>query len=702
MFDPNSRELTKYGVRVHLHDQPVQVLATLLARPGEVVTREELRQQLWQSGTFVDFENGLNSAVNRLREALCDSAKMSRYIETIPRHGYRFIASVSSEPSESATESCPASEPGHAGVASSASHFDGSRLVVAAGIFALVALMPFAAWHSSRRSTATLAISRPAKPVPLVTFADGSQWLPAFSPDGLHVAYAFQAATGWYLEMKDVGTDARLRLTQHPASFPPGPAWSPDGRQIAFARAGVSDDRGIFLISAVGGPEKKLRSLAAWPVPQRLISWSPDGQWIAFADEVHSDSEQRPGVRGPNAIYLISPGTLETRQLTNPAPGDFGDAAPTFSPDGTVLAFVRTNVDSHDEIYTVPFEGGTPSRLVTDGIWTNGLAWTQDGTSIVFDRSFAGGFQLCRVSSTGGKLSTIDLPSTNINILEPAVWRDRLAFESHETHETVGRIALNASHPELPATSVASTRRETAGRYSPDGERIAFLSDRTGTDELWMTDSDGANPIQLTHLGIPLVDLSWDPTGSAIAVSATCGKVFLVQRETQSVRVVFAGLPFADEHVPNIAFSRNGNFLYVLSQPGAGVNYELLKVPISGGAPVKVMDGRLTNFAESMDGSTLFYSHGRAIWKRPSEGGAEQFVAPTSDIWDVRSDGLYLLTDSSSIERYSFDGKRLSRVATLDHFDVKFPMSISPDARWALLGYRQRQTVEIDMIQHFD
>jgi len=139
-----------------------------------------------------------------------------------------------------------------------------------------------------------------------------------------------------------------------------------------------------------------------------------------------------------------------------------------------------------------------------------------------------------------------------------------------------------------------------------------------------------------------------------------------------------------------------------LSQPGAGVNYELLQVPISGGAPVKVMDGRLTNFAESMDGSTLFYSRGRAIWKRPSEGGAEQFVAPTSDIWDVRSDGLYLLTDSSSIERYSFDGKRLSRVATLGHFDVKFPMSISPDARWALLGYRQRQTVEIDMIQHFD
>jgi Tol biopolymer transport system component len=217
-------------------------------------------------------------------------------------------------------------------------------------------------------------ISQQLRPIPLVTFANGSQWLPAFSPDGSRVAYSWQAETGWYLEVKDVGADTHLRLTPSPAGFPPGPTWSPDGRQIAYARAAASDNRGIFVISAIGGPEKKLRSLAPWRVPQRVVSWSPDGRWIAFADETRADSGATPSSRGPNAIYLISPETLETRQLTHPAPGDFGDSAPTFSPHGLTIAFVRTKADSHDEIYRIALDGSSPCPLVTEGLWTNGLA----------------------------------------------------------------------------------------------------------------------------------------------------------------------------------------------------------------------------------------------------------------------------------------------------------------------------------------
>jgi Tol biopolymer transport system component len=171
-----------------------------------------------------------------------------------------------------------------------------------------------------------------------------------------------------------VGADTHLRLTPSPAGFPPGPTWSPDGRQIAYARAAASDNRGIFVISAIGGPEKKLRSLAPWRVPQRVVSWSPDGRWIAFADETRADSGATPSSRGPNAIYLISPETLETRQLTHPAPGDFGDSAPTFSPHGLTIAFVRTKADSHDEIYRIALDGSSPCPLVTEGLWTNGLA----------------------------------------------------------------------------------------------------------------------------------------------------------------------------------------------------------------------------------------------------------------------------------------------------------------------------------------
>src|SRR5512147_1240829 len=93
-FDSRSRELRNNGVKVDVQDQPLRLLATLLDRPGELVTREELHRRLWPADTFVDFEHGLNAAVKRLRQALSDSADNPRFVETLPRRGYRFIAPI--------------------------------------------------------------------------------------------------------------------------------------------------------------------------------------------------------------------------------------------------------------------------------------------------------------------------------------------------------------------------------------------------------------------------------------------------------------------------------------------------------------------------------------------------------------------------------------------------------------------------------
>src|SRR4051812_14939175 len=96
-FDMRARELRKGGIRIRLQDQPFEILAMMLDRPGEVVTREELSQRLWPAGTFVDFEHSLNAAVKRLRAALGDDADNPRFVETMHRRGYRFIAPVESQ-----------------------------------------------------------------------------------------------------------------------------------------------------------------------------------------------------------------------------------------------------------------------------------------------------------------------------------------------------------------------------------------------------------------------------------------------------------------------------------------------------------------------------------------------------------------------------------------------------------------------------
>ncbi|MBV9146900.1 MAG: winged helix-turn-helix domain-containing protein, partial [Acidobacteria bacterium] len=108
--DLRSGELRKHGLKIKLHQQPFQVLTTLLERPGEVVTREELQARLWPSDTFVDFEVGLNSAVKKLREALHDSAETPRFIETLPRRGYRFIAAINNDSPAEAPAAVPPQE----------------------------------------------------------------------------------------------------------------------------------------------------------------------------------------------------------------------------------------------------------------------------------------------------------------------------------------------------------------------------------------------------------------------------------------------------------------------------------------------------------------------------------------------------------------------------------------------------------------
>src|SRR5258708_2683514 len=94
VFDETSGELRKHGVRVRLEGQPLQILTALIRQPGQLVTRDEFQHQLWESGTFVDFDHGLNAAMNRLRQVLGDSADHPRYIETLAGRGYRFIAAV--------------------------------------------------------------------------------------------------------------------------------------------------------------------------------------------------------------------------------------------------------------------------------------------------------------------------------------------------------------------------------------------------------------------------------------------------------------------------------------------------------------------------------------------------------------------------------------------------------------------------------
>jgi DNA-binding winged helix-turn-helix (wHTH) protein len=181
-LDRRSGELRKRGIRLKLQEQPLQILLLLLERAGEVVTREDIRRRLWPEDTFVDFDNAINSSVRKLRDALGDSAENPRYVETLARRGYRFLASNTNVPTEPPAPVAPIQE-------APRSWFKSKTLIwlaLAASVVSLTTVL-FQQWPSRQRRTASDALP---VPVPLTTYP-GFQWFPAFSPEGTRVAFAW-------------------------------------------------------------------------------------------------------------------------------------------------------------------------------------------------------------------------------------------------------------------------------------------------------------------------------------------------------------------------------------------------------------------------------------------------------------------------------------------------------------------------------
>jgi Tol biopolymer transport system component/DNA-binding winged helix-turn-helix (wHTH) protein len=692
--EPDLNTARLNGTAVRLEPKVMEVCLCLADHAGEVVSKELLFATVWPD-TFVT-EDVLVHAVSELRKTFRDNVRDPQFIETIPKRGYRLIAPVQRDIPENTEKTKPP-----APAVRSRYRFWIPCAVVLALVIAGASLSRFA-----RKTPARNATRAKFDAVPIVTYADGGQWLPAFSPDGTRMAYALRTPEAkWFLEMKILGQDTRIRLTPDGSMFPPAPAWSPDGTQIAFVRAGESDDRGLFVVSALGGPLRKLRSVSRWQTPQRMVSWSPDGRWLAFSDAAN-DPAKLPHKIGPNAIYLLSLETLEARQLTHPADDELGDAAPAFSPDGNTIAFVHTTAETRDELSLLPIGGGPIRKLIAPGIWTNGLAWSADGQSLVFDRSMDGGFRIWRTSIHGGDARKVDLPADRANLLEPALWKDHLAYEFHETLGTMGRVPLDHFVTQAPKFPMASTRYDHNGRYSPAGDQIAFISDRTGNDEVWLANADGSNALQLTHFrGAPLLDVSWAPDGHAIAASRAGGTVYLASVPSGSVRLIFNQQTSLGEG-ENIAFSRDGKYVYVISQPANRA--ELVKAPVDGGAPVKVLDEIVTRVVESPDGKTLFYSRPTSllaksrtgIWSRPVEGGQEKFVHAFANYWTILPGGLYVVDEETEqLEKYSLSGKHVQTVAKRGAFFLGRIFSIAPDARHALFDYDSHIFVEIDMVK---
>jgi Tol biopolymer transport system component/DNA-binding winged helix-turn-helix (wHTH) protein len=680
-------ELRKNGTQIRLQDQPMRVLVELLANAGRMVTRDELQQKLWPADTFVDFDVGLNTAIRKLRQALADDADSPRYIETLAKRGYRFIGIVEMP---AATPSPPRPAP-----LQWLSTTKSVRSVVAAGLIACALVSFFLFYRRSVRHEAVQTFVTPA-----VTNV-GEKYTPALSPDGQHLAFAWNGGAGPHsnVYVKVVGTEESLRLTNQ-ASLDFNPVWSPDGRYIAFCRIS-KDATGIYIIPALGGAERRVRD-ALWDDREfhevfwfGRLSWSPDGKLLAYSD--------RASRREAASIFLLSLDSLEVRRLTSPLRSR-GDYNPEFSPDGHTLAFLRDS-QGVQSIYTIPVFGGEEQRLTSDTTQKWGLAWTPDGREIVFAEV---GF-LWKITLRGGERKRLQFGQDGV---EPSIRGNRLVYVQLKLNHNIWRRELNslvsASSPER---IISSTRMESGPQFSPDGSKIAFESTRSGGYEIWLCRSDGSRLMQLTHFSPSVTGTPrWSPDGKQIAFDsrpAGNGDIFVIDSQGGPSRELTSER--SNEVVPS--WSRDGRWIYYASDRTGG--WEVWKMPSMGGTAVQVTrHGGFASF-ESPDGKFLYYAKGDSLpglWRIPTIGGEEVEVISSLEAgywgyWVVVENGIYYLDTVSkpAIAFFDIATNRTTRVFELENRPARDNpgLAVSPDNRMVLYTLLDALSSDVILVDNF-
>ena len=727
-LDPTSRELRKHGSLVKLQPQQFAVLLLLTERAGQIVSREEIHQHIWGNDTFVDFERGINFSINQIRAALGDDADKPRYVETIPRRGYRFIAPLESdEPRRADASALETPIPGDRESTASGDQdqinaspdvnaalpaaptrpFFAKGILIGLSLLAILAATLLGYRVLSTRAKHTPPKSQfPNMRITQLTSLPGNYRSPTFSPDGRQIAFVWDGENrgrgDLYVQL--IGGQKPLRLTYTTTGRVCCADWSPDGQQIVFGRC--NDGGGaVFVIPALGGSERKLTDVVCPWGDAGDAQWTADGKSLVLADSC------APGA--PRGIVVFSLQTGEKRCLHSPPAGDGEDLEPRLSPDEKTVAFLA----GAWPIYTVTFSGGNLRQLTHEFFHTDILEfmWSADGKYITFEPTRD---RMARVAASGGpvefeavypKIGALSRDHRRVAYVEPsdvwskspAVWRVKLA-------DAGGKVVSQ------DRILVSAAGGDDSAQLSADEQQLVFQSMRSGTHQIWRSNVDGSDPLQLTsfHQGYPGTP-RWSPDGKWIAFdygTTAPSQIYLVDSEGRNLHVLTSTSGNHRNSVPS--WSRDGKAVYFTSNRTG--NRQVWRRELSSGKETQIT--RHGGFAafESYDAKALYYSkfEGGGIWKLPAGGGLEERVTDSlhRGYWGqfaVTDNGLYFVDSDAkggpAIMYYNFQTRRLSSVLAFKQ--SPFPwlpnLTASRDGRTLFYAQVEFESNMISIVENF-
>ncbi|MBV8841720.1 MAG: serine/threonine-protein kinase [Bryobacterales bacterium] len=569
------------------------------------------------------------------------------------------------------------------------------------------------AWYERAAKNRNPGDTPPPSVVPLTSFA-GYKDFGSFSPDGRRIAFSWNGGKGGFggkperkIYTKTIGPDEPVQLT-FTAEDDRVPAWSPDGKYIAFCRAATQEPTpsryAVYVIPASGGQERKITEGGMG------VSWSEDGKALAVAGA--SDEA--------GAIFLFSLETGKRRQLTSPHLGF--DNLPVFSPDGRWVAFTRDFGFSAREIFVVPARGGTAKRLTFDREPTYGAAWTADSREIVFaSNRGSGGESLWRIATSGGT-STPLLTRPQGGGFYPSISRQghRLvyteAFKDTNIYAYDGPGFGSRAAPgpfRGPKGLILSSRRDDSPSISPDGERIAFVSKRTGNEEIWVCDRNGGRLAQLTSFKGPGTGTPrWSPDGRCIAFDSLAAgnpNIYVIKAEGRALSRLTSGP--SGNFMPSWSF--DGQWVYFKSDRSG--SDQIWRVPAMGGAATQVTRSGASEAFPSPDGKLVYFRKRPwgPLWTVPVEGGPEEPLPELQSFdkifrsWGIIERGIYFLsreeTPHQIIRFFSFASRQITPLVALEKEPIwDYPdVALSNDGRRLLYACLDQEINDLMMIENF-
>ncbi|MGA9901517.1 MAG: protein kinase, partial [Terriglobales bacterium] len=585
------------------------------------------------------------------------------------------------------------------------------RLVWALSVPVALVLATVGVWLIRSKNAAP---ELPLVAVPLTSYAGNESW-PTLSPDGTQVAFSWdgekQDKSDIYV--KQIGVEPPFRLTSD-AAMDYSPAWSPDGGFIAFLRELSHDKTDIVIVPQRGGPERilseikgSMQALTYGP----YLSWTPDSKWIVCPTPRSGDRLW--------ALHLFSTETGEQTELTSPPSSEVGDVAPAVSPDGRTLIFSRLSPDRFNATLWLLHLGegykplGKEEQIQSPGMTNIGAAWLPNGREFVFGSATGINYGLWRTAvSKGAVPRRLDLGSAGA---QPTISRlgNRLAFAVSTFNLHIWRIDLKGpgKEPSQPIRFISSTQYEYYPAFSPDGRRIAFMSERSGTDEIWICDSDGSKALQLTSFGgAAIYGPSWSPDSQSIAFTVAQKGM----KEDVYVVGVNGGAPRrmttnpAEDKWPY--WSHDGKWIYFSSTRSG--REEIWKMPASGGEAVQITRNSGDSPQESLDGKLLYYMKGWpeavSVWRAQADGSQETKVLDSvhgEGQWAVVKEGIYFFRTPdkmghSDICFYEFATGQTRKILTIQR-PVDNHIAVSPDGRTILYPQSDESGSVLMLVENF-